>query len=603
VQCDVEISFTRCKDFGRSGPSALASWPPLLRKTVLLALLFAALAAPAHAGRTPLMPGVTYERQVRFTPRGPVVVHIMRTPRPGGLYALRPLLSNDALLGRETVTSMQKRASATANVAGVNGDFWTWDEGIPTGMLMQSGVLQLPPHPKRSSLGVTDDGSLIVGRVSMLGQWQGSGAVRALNGLNQRPGANGISLFTPVWGASTPQASGTVEVVLEPFPPTAPATDLVGLVTQITTAGGTGIPRDGAVLVARGSAASRLAAEAAIGENMLVNLFLRPNWAAVVDAIGGGPVIVRDGQPVYQALEDFGSSQLFARDPRTGVGQLADGRLVFVAVDGRQPGYSIGVTNFELGQMLAGLGAVTGTALDSGGSTTMAFNGKLLNRPSDPGGVRAVGDALTLFYYGVIAPPPATPVVSPNGDGVSEKQTLSFKLVRPSTVTASLIGPDRIPRQTETGLRDPGTYKLSWSGLRADGASEPEGRWRWVINALDDQGQQSKVERRFYLNNTLGYLRVKPSRVVVRRRSGSLRVGFRLAHPAVVTLTIRTARGSRVRTIRRQLGRGQKSIRWNGRYGNGVRAYSGTYVARVQAANSFGPTELTRRFFVHRARH
>ena len=55
------------------------------------------------------MPGVTYERQIQFTPRGPVVVHVMRAPRPGGLYALRPLLSNDSLLGRETVTSMQKR--------------------------------------------------------------------------------------------------------------------------------------------------------------------------------------------------------------------------------------------------------------------------------------------------------------------------------------------------------------------------------------------------------------------------------------------------------------------------------------------------------------
>ncbi len=79
-----------------------------------------------------------------------------------------------------------------------------------------------------------------------------------------------MSLFTPVWGAATPRASGTVEVVLQPFPPTAPATDLVGMVTQISTGGGTAIPRDGAVLVARGSGASRLAAEAAIGENMLV---------------------------------------------------------------------------------------------------------------------------------------------------------------------------------------------------------------------------------------------------------------------------------------------------------------------------------------------
>ena len=121
------------------------------------------------------MPRVTYERQVQFTPHGPVVVHILRAPKPGGLYALRPLLSNDSLLGRETVTSMQRRASASANVAGVNGDFWTWDEGLPHRHAHAVGVLQTPPHPQRSSLGITDDGSLLVGRVSMLGQWQGSG--------------------------------------------------------------------------------------------------------------------------------------------------------------------------------------------------------------------------------------------------------------------------------------------------------------------------------------------------------------------------------------------------------------------------------------------
>ena len=423
----------------------------MLRRTAITALLFAIFAAPAHAGRVSLMPGVSYERQLQFTPSGPVVVHILRAPRPGGLYALRPLLSNDSLLGRETVTSMQKRAMTSANVAGVNGDLFTCDEGLPSGMLMQSGVLEAPPHPKRSTLGITDDGSLLIDRVTMLGQWQGSGPLRALNGLNQRPGAQGISLFTPVWGAATPQASGTVEVVLEPFPPAAPFADLSGTVIEIKTGGSTPIPRDGAVLVARGSAATRLAAESAIGDQMIVKLVLRPQWGAVVDAIGGGPLIVRDGQPVFAALEDFAPSQINPRNPRTAVGQLADGRIVMVAVDGRQSGYSVGVTTFELAQQLVRLGAVTGTALDSGGSTTMAFNGKLLNRPSDPGGERAISDSLDVFYYGVVVPQAPKPVLSPNGDGVAETQTLTYKLVRPATVTASLIGPDGIPRQTETG--------------------------------------------------------------------------------------------------------------------------------------------------------
>ena len=572
----------------------------MLRRVLIAAVLAGILAPSASAGRVSLTPGVTYERQLWFTPHGPEVVHIMTAPKPGGLYALRPVLSNDSVQGRETVTSMQRGASASATVGGVNADLFTWNEGLPSGMFMESGVMKTPPHPKRSTVGITDDGRLLVQRVKMLGTWQGSTQRRPLNGLNQRPGEQGVSLFTPAWGPTTPAAQGTVEVTLDTFPPASPATDLTGTVVAVKPAGGTPIPPTGAVLVGRGTSASRLASEAPVGQVVTARLVLRPEWAGVVDAVGGGPLIVRDRQPVFRALESFTSSQLSLRHPRTAIGQKADGRIIFVAIDGRQPGYSTGATNFELAQRMVSLGAVTASALDAGGSTTMAFDGKLLNRPSEP--ERAVADGLFVFYYGVHAPPAAQRVLSPNGDGFAEVQALSFKIVRPSTVTASLIGPDRIPRQTQTGQREPGTYRLGWSGRTPGGAPEPEGRWRWVINAVDDQGQQSRVERVFYLNNTLGHLRVRPTRVVVRRRSGRLRVGFRLAHPAAVTLTIETASGARVRTIRQRRRAGQTSIQWNGRYANGVRAFSGTYVARVQTSNRFGLSELERRFLVRRAR-
>ena len=65
-------------------------------------------------------------------------------------------------------------------------------------------------------------------------------------------------------------------------------------------------------------------------------------------ASGGGPVLVRAGKPVFRANEQFTPDQLLARTARTAVGQLADGRLLLVTVDGAQPGYSAGVTNFEL---------------------------------------------------------------------------------------------------------------------------------------------------------------------------------------------------------------------------------------------------------------
>ena len=449
----------------------------------------------ATAGRIPLAPGITYERQLLFTPHGPEVIHVMTAPKPGGLYALHPVLSNDSVIGRERVTSMQKRLASTATLGGVNADLFTFNEGLPSGMFMEAGVVATPPHPKRSTVGITNDGRLLVQRVQMLGTWQGNSQRRPLNALNQRPGPEGVSLFTPAWGSATPAATDTVEITLSGVPPAVSLTDLTGTVVSVKPAGGTPIPPGGAVLVGRGTSAGRLASEAPVGQQVTSRLVLRPQWAGVVDAVGGGPLIVQNGQPVFRALEQFSSSQLSVRNPRTAVGQRADGRIIFMTVDGRQPGYSTGLTNFELAQQMVRLGAVTASSLDAGGSTTMAFDGKLLNQPSDPGGERAVADGLFVFYYGVQAPAPSVQVLSPNGDGVDEVESLSFKIVRPSTVTASLIGPDRVPRQTMTGLKEAGTYDLSWNGRTAQGAAEPEGRWRWVINAIDDRGQESRAER------------------------------------------------------------------------------------------------------------
>src|SRR5262245_23637538 len=574
----------------------------MLRRILIAALLAGVFVPTATAADVSLAPGITYTRQLIFTPHGPEVVHVMTVPKPGGLYALHPVLSNNSVQGRETVTSMQKRLSSTATVGGVNADLYTWNDGTPNGMFMDAGQLTTAPYPKRSTVGVTTDGRLLVDQVSMIATWQGSSQRRPMTGLNQPAGPEGVSLFTSAWGSVTPPANDTIEVVLNSFPAVAPLTDLTGTVVAAKPAGGTPIPPGGAVLVGRGASAGRLATEAQVGQEVTVRPVLRPQWSDVADAVGGGPLIVRNGRPVFRAMEQFTGTQLSLRRARTAVGQRADGKIVLVAVDGALPGYSTGMTNFELAQQLVRLGAVTASALDSGTSTTMAFDGKLINRPSDPAGERGVADGLFVFYYGVQAPPPTADVVSPNGDGIDEAQQLSYKIVRPSTVTASLIGPDGVARQTQTGPRAPGTYTLDWTGRTAQGTPEAEGRWRWVVDALDDRGQGSHAERVFYLNNTLGYLRVSPSSVVVRRRGGALRVGFRLAHPATVTLKIRTVSGATVQTVRRRLRAGTTSIRWNGRYGSGIRAFSGPYVASVRAVNAFGPSTLERRFRVLRGR-
>jgi flagellar hook assembly protein FlgD len=575
----------------------------VLRRVLIAALLGGlAAASPAHAQfkRVLLMPGVTYERQVQFTSHGPVAIHVLTAPRPGGFWSLRPVLSNGAIVGRERVTSMQRTVATQATVAGVNGDLFAWADGRPSGMLMQGGVLTHPPLPDRSSLGITADGTLHVERVRMFGTWRGLGQRRPL-ALNDPPAPNGQALYTPGWGPTTPASQGTTEAVIEPLPGATPNADLIGPVTQIAQGrGGTPIPSDGAVLVARGTGADKLLAEAPVGTPITFRFRLDPDWTGIVDAIGGGPVLVRDGKPVFRHFELFTTAQL-ARNPRTGVGQLQDGRIILVVVDGRQPGYSVGMTNFELAQTLVRLGAITGSGLDAGGSSTMAFDGTLLNRPSDPAGEREVSEGLFVFYTGAYAAPPAEPVLSPNGDGVAESQALTYKLVRPSTVNVTLIGPDAVARTLDAGPKAPGVYPFTWQGVTAEGLPEPDGPWRFSVTAVDDQGQTSTAERTFSLNRTLAALSVAPGLLRVRAGGPSLAATFTLARPANVRATVETAAGAVVAVpARLQLAAGTQTIAWNGRVSGNKLAHTGRYRFRVSAVNELGRTELLQPFSVRR---
>ena len=440
--------------------------------TVSASLLAATvLASAGRAAPRELWPGVTYEPGVQFTSRGPVAINVLRGPRPGGLTTLEPVLSNDTVVGRETLTAMQRRLVSTATAAGVNGDYFTLATGKPSGVLMRDAQLLSPPNAGRASAGITTDGRLDVRRVGFAGTWRGSVANRSLGALNALPSAGGTALLTDAYGPTAPSLAGSVAVVLFPFPAATPDVDLVAPVAEVRNDGGSiAIPPGGAVLVARGAAASTLTAEAPAGAMVTIRLGLRPAWPNVVGAIGGGPQIVRNGAAVFRSGEVFTTGQLGPRAPRSAVGQLRDGRIVLVAVDGRQPGYSVGLTNFELAQALVRLGAVTGMALDSGGSTTMAFDGTLLNRPSD-GRERPISTALMLLYRGVFAPePPAR--VSPNGDGVAETPDLRYRIVRPSAVTVTLRAPDGSTPLSAASEQPAGTYPVPFRTVAESGATD-----------------------------------------------------------------------------------------------------------------------------------
>jgi hypothetical protein len=573
-----------------------------MRRLVSLAAAVSSLAAlllaPAGAAAPrELWPGVTYEAGIQFTTHGPVAINVLRGPRPGGLTTLEPVLSNDTVVGREKLTTMEVRLRRTATAAGVNGDSFTLATGTPSGVLMRDAQLVAPPNGGRASAGIRSDGLLDIRRVAFKGTWRTTVGTRPLGALNATPAANGAGLYTDAYGASTPALPGSAAVILFPFPAATPEVDLTAPIVEARTDGGAvAIPAGGAVLVARGTAAQALRSEALAGGTMTVRLGLSPSWPDMVGAIGGGPQIVRNGAPIFRAGEVFTTKQLGQRAPRSAVGQLRDGRIVLVAVDGRQPGYSVGLTNWELAQALVRLGAVTGMALDSGGSTTMAFDGTLLNRPSD-GAERRISTALAFLYRGVFAAePPAR--VSPNGDGVDDSPNLGYRLVRPSSVTVTLRAPDGSTPVSTTAQQEPGTYPVAFpgaseTGTAATGAVAAPGSWTFEVKAVDDIGQSSAMTRSFVVDDTLGFLRV-PKLRAVPPEGREIPITFRLARSARVAVTVVDAAGRVVRgglAVPAARDEGNQAVVWNGLANNG-KVVAGRLTVRVVATSTLGRSEL-----------
>jgi len=224
---------------------------------------------------------------------------------------------------------------------------------------------------------------------------------------------------------------------------------------------------------------------------------------------------------------------------------------------------------------------VTAAGFESGGAVTAAFDGQLLNRPSDPTGERAVREALLVEYFGVYAPPLPVPLL--NGDPSRTVESLQYKLVRPSTVTASLVGPDGVARVLENAVpHTPGVYSAPFTAYDAEGA------WHWHVQATDDFGRSSVADRAFRYDTTLKRL------AVPALSSGRLAVRFALSRPAKVRLRIETRTGVTMRDLPpANLPTGPQQVVWDGRLPQGTRAYAGTYVAHVFVTSTVGTSDLT----------
>lgn len=314
---------------------------------------------------------------------GPVWTAVLLLDGPGAGTRLRPAPARPEGLARERTTGIARREGA---LAAVNGTFFSVS-GDPLGCLMIDGVLLSEPAPGRSCLGILPDGGLLFDALTFEGSVGTEAAAAPVLGVNRDRRADELIVYRRAYGASTRTNAHGVEAVV------------VGEVVQqvLDGRGNAPIPAEGYVLSGHGRAGAWIREQVRPGERLTLRLRLvpasgDPRWDQVVHVIGGGPRLLAEGR--YVGGEGFTSGFLNRRHPRTAIARLADGRILLVVADGRQPYHSLGMTLPELATFLRALGATDAVNLDGGGSTTLVVRGTVVNLPSDEGGERPVSNAL-----------------------------------------------------------------------------------------------------------------------------------------------------------------------------------------------------------------
>ena len=117
-----------------------------------------------------------------------------------------------------------------------------------------------------------------------------------------------------------------------------------------------------------------------------------------VQILSFGPALVTDGEISVTTDEEVGQAK--SSNPRTAIGVIDDLHFLFVVSDGRTD-ESEGLSLYELASFMESLGAETAYNLDGGGSSTMVFNGTLINNPTSTGNSireRSVSDIVYIGY-------------------------------------------------------------------------------------------------------------------------------------------------------------------------------------------------------------
>ncbi|MCP5520874.1 MAG: phosphodiester glycosidase family protein [Verrucomicrobiales bacterium] len=325
---------------------------------------------------------------------GPWSIHIVTVSRTHPDIELQTSLAQGTHLGLAPLSEQMKQFPRELGrpVAAVNGDYY-WDEGAcegdPKGLQIMNGELISAPCGW-SAFWIDAAGQPQTTNVTAEFELTWPDGRKLPFGLNEDRGADAAVLYSSAVGDSTHTRDG-LDLILRrdgdnPWLPLQAGRTCTAQVAELRESGNAPVTTETMVL----SLGPKLLADLPQpkpGDRLRLTTATSPDLGGVRMAIGGGPVLVRDGRAIAR-------DEVRVRNPRTAVGWDRD-NYYLLQVDGRQRHVSEGMTTDELSDYLVRLGCESAMSLDGGGSATCWFYGQVMNQPSE-GFERDMANALVV---------------------------------------------------------------------------------------------------------------------------------------------------------------------------------------------------------------
>lgn len=336
--------------------------------------------------------GIEYAEVMRGTEKEPAHINLLRLDLKK--VRLDVVHAFDAAIGLEKTSSIASRHGA---FAAINAGFFKMDglyKGDAAGVLQIDGTLLSESFNNRVALFIANfkdrtDTQIAYSTHRQLILVNGK---EIEVGCNRQRGQNDLVIYTSEFHRTTLTEKDGIEFII------------VNRKVQsvIDGLGSTRIPNDGFVISASGTRRQELINLLKLGTRVILvsasDSILFGSMSPLTDIVGGVPQLIKNGKiDITWEQEKINKDFVTTRHPRTAVAKLKDGKFLMITVDGRQPGYSVGMNLEELAAFLLELGATDAMNLDGGGSTTMFLDGKVMNKPSDKEGERSISDMILVF--------------------------------------------------------------------------------------------------------------------------------------------------------------------------------------------------------------